>query len=544
MILRKPYAFLIKYFRIIHLAMFIAIIYISLKTFNVLSFFNEYISNNQVISTYEDISSKYVNSVFIIAVSLVIIISSIILYLMRHKKKPTLLYLFMVISYSILLFLLLYTSSFIYNLTFETPDLRFTKIVRDLYLIEFIIQIPFLLILLVRTVGFDIKKFDFRKDLMELDISDDDNAEFEFQINLDTEDIRAKARKKIRYFKYYYKENKIVVFSILIIIFLFFSILVTKKILSTDKIYNEKDTFKTQYFDITVLDSYKTFEDYKGNIINNNKFYVILKLRYKNKSNNNLQINLDNSRLSYTEYNNVPPTTLMYNKFPEFGVPYYSQIIKAGETRDFVFVYEIDKNYYDNNLKLKYLYDIKNVNNQQDYKYRIVELNPKEFNENIKIIETKKLGEELTFTNSLLGNTKITINNMDLNNKYIYNIIRCKNNVCDKSEKFLTASTNSVYELTLMRLNYSITYDNIIWNDFSISEFIEKFGSIRFVINGKEYESKINLNDITPYETDTYVFLEVRERLNKAEKIYLDFTIRDNKYIYIIKDETKEENNK
>ena len=98
MILRKPYAFLIKYFRIIHLAMFIAIIYISLKTFNVLSFFNEYISNNQVISTYEDISSKYVNSVFIIAVSLVIIISSIILYLMRHKKKPTLLYLFMVIS--------------------------------------------------------------------------------------------------------------------------------------------------------------------------------------------------------------------------------------------------------------------------------------------------------------------------------------------------------------------------------------------------------------------------------------------------------------
>lgn len=536
MILRKPYAFLIKYFRIIHLAVFIAIIYISLKTFNVLSFFNEYISNNQVISTYEDISSKYVNSVFIIAVSLVIIISSIILYLMRHKKKPTLLYLFMVISYSILLFLLLYTSSFIYNLTFETPDLRFTKIVRDLYLIEFIIQIPFLLILLVRTVGFDIKKFDFRKDLMELDISDDDNAEFEFQINLDTEDIRAKARKKIRYFKYYYKENKIVFFFIFICLFVFSSVFITKKILSIEKIYDEMETFSTQYFNITVIDSYKTSYDYKNDTINSKKFYVILKLRYKNKSSVGLQINLSNLRLSYTSYNSVAPTTLLYSKFPEFGIPYYSQIIDAGESRDFIFVYEIDKEYYENDLELKYLYDVQIINNQPDYKYRIVNIKPETFSDEKEVIATKSLGEELYFSDSLLGNTKIVINSIDLNSKYQYNIIRCKNSVCDKYVNYLTPSTNGTYELALMRINYSITYDNLLGNNYSISEFIAKFGNIRFVINGKEYDSKIRLNDVTPYDTNNYVFLEVREKIMKAEKIYLDFTIRDKVYTYIIKE--------
>ena len=65
---------------------------------------------------------------------------------------------------------------------------------------------------------------------------------------------------------------------------------------------------------------------------------------------------------------------------------------------------------------------------------------------------------------------------------------------------------------------------------------MSRYGSIRFVINGKEYEHKLNLKDITPYPTDGYVFLEVRERLNKAEKIYLDFTIRDKKYTYILLD--------
>lgn len=60
--------------------------------------------------------------------------------------------------------------------------------------------------------------------------------------------------------------------------------------------------------------------------------------------------------------------------------------------------------------------------------------------------------------------------------------------------------------------------------------------NIRFVINGKEYDSKIRLNDVTPYDTNNYVFLEVREKIMKAEKIYLDFTIRDKVYTYIIKE--------
>ena len=36
-------------------------------------------------------------------------------------------------------------------------------------------------------------------------------------------------------------------------------------------------------------------------------------------------------------------------------------------------------------------------------------------------------------------------------------------------------------------------------------------------------------------------FVQIRDKLRKADKIYLDFNIRDKKYTYIIFDKTKEE---
>lgn len=544
MILRKPYAFLIKYFRLIHFIIALFMSYIMICTWNVLDFFNNYISSGQVVSTFEDISAKYVSSLFLIVVSFVIVVLAVILYLMKHKKKPSFYYIFSLICYSVLLVLLLFSSNFIYELQFYTPDLRITKLLRDVYLALFLLQIFNIVIPFVRAIGFDIKKFDFRKDIMDFEVSSADNEEFEFELGIDTEDIRAKVRKKIRFFKYYYKENKVIFFGAFIICAVVIVINVANYINSKETIYKEQEFFDTRMLQITVLDSYKTSLDYKGNEVNSNYFYVILKLRYKNKTNDDFEIIVDNARLGYDKYESVTPTKLVYNKFVEFGVPYYSQILKGGETRDFILVYEVKKEYYNSDFMLKYLYNTEIVNNQIDYKYRNVILAPEEvddFAENATV--TKKLGEELTFTDSLLGETKLTINNIDISNKYTYNVKYCKNGDCSNLHNFLQPTVGGTYELTLMRINYKLSYDNRLGQGYSISSFIEKFGSIRFVVNGKEYEHKIDLKDVTPYPTNGYVYLEVRERLNKAEAIYLDFTIRDKKYTYVIKEAIKEDIN-
>ena len=542
MILRKPYAFLIKHFKLIHFIIFVCMVYILFKTWNIVDFLSGYISNGQVISTFEDISAMYVSNMLLVSVIFLIIILAVVLYLMKYKKKPSLYYILSVCVYSILLFLLLFASSFIYNLQFSTPDLRITKLIRDIFLLIFGVQVALPIVSFVRAIGFDFKKFDFRKDIMELDISSEDNEEFEFELNLDTEDIKAKVRKKIRYFKYYYKENKIIFYCLFGIITVIIGINAYDYFSSKEHIYKEKEYFDTNSFQINVIDSYKTNLDSKGNKINSKYFYVILKMRYKNKTDNNMTININNAVLSYSEFNSAKPTKLVYSKFSEFGVPYYSQKLNGKELRDFIFVYEVPIEYYDSEFRLKYLYGAETVNNQVEYKYRTVNLDVYDFEKmGDKLVDTKELGEELVFTSSVLGNTKLTIHEIEFANKFLYNVIVCKQNGCNKSVNFITPSTNYTYDLTLMKVKYDLEYDNRLGIGYSISDFIAKFGRLRFVINDKEYEHKLELKDVTPHYTNKYAFIEVRSKIKNADKIYLDLIVRDKKYTYVIYDKEKVE---
>ena len=58
MIFKKPYAFLIKNFKIIHLLLLAMIIIITLKYKKIVSFFSDYI--NSSINVYEKTASQYI----------------------------------------------------------------------------------------------------------------------------------------------------------------------------------------------------------------------------------------------------------------------------------------------------------------------------------------------------------------------------------------------------------------------------------------------------------------------------------------------------
>ena len=95
--------------------------------------------------------------------------------------------------------------------------------------------------------------------------------------------------------------------------------------------------------------------------------------------------------------------------------------------------------------------------------------------------------------------------------------------------------------MTLMRIDYDIIYDyDTLGKDYVNNELIPKYGSIRFVIGDKEYNNRVSLNNLTPYPTGRYVFIEVRDKLKTADKIYLDITIRGKVYTILIQDNTKE----
>ena len=90
-ILKKPYAFLIRRFRIIHLILAALIMYLIVRTYSIYSFFSRY--TNSIYSTLNNnVSTNYV-TLFMFLVSVIIVAFSLAMYvLMSKKNKPRVLY--------------------------------------------------------------------------------------------------------------------------------------------------------------------------------------------------------------------------------------------------------------------------------------------------------------------------------------------------------------------------------------------------------------------------------------------------------------------
>ena len=93
MVLRKPYAFLIKYFKLINFILSALLIYLAYRTYNIINFFNEYILNNYSGNYFKGFSEQYV-SPFVYLILIIIFIGTLAIYLLlKYKNKPAKLYL-------------------------------------------------------------------------------------------------------------------------------------------------------------------------------------------------------------------------------------------------------------------------------------------------------------------------------------------------------------------------------------------------------------------------------------------------------------------
>src|SRR5699024_6072778 len=88
---------------------------------------------------------------------------------------------------------------------------RIARAMSDVINIAFIAQIIASLMTFVRATGFDIKKFNFVKDLQELDIAVEDNEEFEVDVEVDTDRLKRDLKRRWRHMKYVYVENKLLI---------------------------------------------------------------------------------------------------------------------------------------------------------------------------------------------------------------------------------------------------------------------------------------------------------------------------------------------
>jgi len=293
-VLRKPYAFLIKNFKIIHAIMLLFMIYLVYKSTNLFSYFYELAIDplyGQVLA------SQYISTLMYASIFAIMIISVIVFLLMRFKQKPKLLYVFIIIGYIFVFAILIKSYADLKILEFESLGPRDIRLTRDLLLLTLIYQYAISLIVLVRACGFDIKKFNFADDIAQLDIEVSDNEEFELTVGIDTDKLMRKARKKKRHFKYFVLENKFIFITLgsIAVVAITFTIVLNVFVYNT--VYQMDQIFRTSYHTMLIDACYVTDKSYSGESIavNDTTFVIIdadIKSVYYDKS-----INTNDMRL-------------------------------------------------------------------------------------------------------------------------------------------------------------------------------------------------------------------------------------------------------
>lgn len=518
MILRKPYAFLIKNFKIIHLVLSVIMIYVLYKISNISSFINDYINN--IANT--SIATSYIGGLLILSVLVIIGISVTLYILMRYKKKPKLLYLVTSITYTVILVVLFYLLLNFQTIEKEVLDPKTIRLLRDIVNIVKYPEYIFIVVMLVRTLGFDIKRFDFKSDIEEMNIDVSDNEEVELSVGIDTEKIKTRGRRTLREFKYYVLENKVFVYTIVGVILGIIIISFILNINFVNKVYKEGDNINTSYFTMNIVDSYITSKKDNGDkIINNDTSFVVIKMNVKSLY--DYKYTLDTTDfLLVTDGNTYAPVLKYYDYFKLIGTGYKNQTLSYDENKTYILVYNIPNSSLNKSKTIRYEEGFEYVKKNFMAKTKKIRINPENLDEVI-LEGTYNLEDSIDLNKSLLTGS-LKINSYEIGNNFVYNYNYCIKDSCTEMNNNIVSSYNNV----ILKLNVESSVDS-----YSNYDFINNFVKVKYTKDGKEYTS--NLSNKTPTSATSTMYLDVDNKIKDANSIWLEINIRNISYKYIIK---------
>lgn len=521
-ILKKPYAFLIKNFRMIHLILTVFVGYLIFRTYNLYSFFSRYVGN--VYATLSDaIPSNYI-TVFMFLISIIIIAFSLAMFmLMKKKDKPKNLYIGLSVYY--ILFFIGMIMYFVLFKSMETQQLtvRNAMVIRDLTFIIMLPQVALLVLSAIRAFGFDIRKFNFSKDLKELDIHEEDNEEFEFVLGVDSYKYFRYFRRRVREFKYYILENK---FMFTVLMSLTFAVLLILTILNFtvyNRVYGKNQKVSANNMSIQVTDSFLTNMDYKGDEISEGKYFLVANINFTNDSGQSTVLELQNYEL-LTKSGSVYPSPSRSIHFVDFGAGYSKEKIPTGKSANYILVYEIDKKDVEKKYTLRVTDSIEYKAGTMNSKFKKIALKPTVYD---KMEEPKNynLGETIEMYDTILNNSSLLIDSFEFRNKVTYKYEACIRTNCSEKTDVVTADVAKSKTLLVLYGNAKMDRTSpFSKNAKTAMSFFDAFVQIKF-------DNKIApVIDVTPHSiTDSYI-LSVDENIAKAKSVELYITVRNKTY--------------
>ena len=526
-ILKKPYAFLIKHFRLIHVILTAMITYMLVRTFKIYSFFSRYVDN--VYSTLGDaVPSHYITGFMIVIVILIVTFALLIYLLMNNKKKPKALYVILSIYYLILFAGLIGYFMLFKNMDSYSITIKNAMVLRDLTLIVMIPQFIFIILSFIRAVGFDIKKFNFSSDLKELDISEKDNEEFEFVFGVDSYKYWRFLRRRLRELKYYIMENKfmfillsgLAITSICVIVILNFTVY--------NRTYKVNQRIRANNLIINVNNTYLTNLDYTGNIIEKNKYFLVANITFINNSGLSTVLDLSSYELK-TKDDTIYPTITRNPHFIDLGAGYSKDRIENGKEESYILVYELNKNQVQDEYIFKIIDEIEYSAGTINSKVKTIKIKPNKYISKQEI-GTYKLKDRVTLYETVLNSSSLAINSYSISTKYSYQFDACIRGNCQSKTEAVVADTAK--DKTLLILGGEVNLDQNSFfakNKKSSLSFFEAFAKVK-------YDGNISsINDLTPTSLVDKYLLEVDNKVSKAKTVDLIISVRGKTYTVNLK---------
>ena len=524
MIVRKPYAFLIKNFKKIHIFLFILCAYIYYQNIRINSFVNEFLE----FLTYDEISESinhYINIWLYLAIIFVIVASASALVLLKHKKKPWKAYIIPIVEYTAMFATLVLTSNFFadYSGSLDTTEIR---AIRDLLFILTFPQYFFFIVLSIRVFGIDLNKFDFKSDQEYLDLNENDREELEINIKFEKGVIKRKWNCFKRNSVYFFKEHKRLVMGVLTIALVFIAYKSYVYIFVTNKSYREGQNINTSGYTIQINNSYYTNKDYKGNVISPQSSFVVLNITIKNNVQKR-EINFNRFHLMNGKSNYSPSLQTYANQFKDFGKSYVTKTIEPNEEFNLIMVYKVAPEEAKDKFVLYYQeFTSNNTNHLRKIKIKLNDVSEIKENDPISLGD---VGEVIVDGKE----NEISFDDYEISKTITYVQKNCNSRNCYSKEEKYTAKDG-----------YSILKMSFSANEYDGSSMINLLTeNARLVYSDENNELKYltitnGLDTLNYY--GKYIYIKVPETLENSETLKLEFTYRNNKYTFNIKEPIKE----
>lgn len=535
MIIKKPYGFLIKHFKIIHLLLLVPSVYLLFKFNDISTFFQTFVAHNY--KTIEVASAgNYITLLTYIAIIVMILANGIIFLLMKSKKKSTIVYASSLIYYIVLFVLSVIFYSAIGSIYTNTLDKTLVNFLKDVAGFAPLPSYIFLVMYAIKGIGFNFKTMRFDNNL-DLHVEDEDEEEIELKINSDGYTTKRLIVHYLRELKYYILENKFVFTCFGLVAIIAIGIGIYMNVEVYNKNYRLYQAFVLDSFSMSVKESYITNVDYSGKIIKEDKYFVALKIAITNLSAEDLAIDSSNFRL-YIGKDYVFPSYDRSSRFIDVGKNYQGNTIASQSTADYVFVYELSKEQLKTQYQIRILSDLQVKAGELTPAYKLINIRP------TNILKTESLGEaevgnDIILKDTTLGNTVLKVKSVKFQNAYVYEGQSCIGvDKCQTGKYTLVASPGK----TLM-----VIEDDIKWDETTpyyinqITNFYGDFTTVKYkyksLLYDNEYTSEVvNVRPETLKNAKVY---EVSNMIQTASKVDLNIKIRNKTYTIHIKKEEK-----